>query len=72
MWLQRTRTWETLPAAIDEDIAQHQLPEGVRVNVRGTVQGMRASFTSFGLGLILSVVLVYLVLVAQFASFVDP
>ena len=33
---------------------------------------MNASFKSFGLGLILSVVLVYLVLVAQFASFIDP
>jgi multidrug efflux pump subunit AcrB len=48
------------------------LPEGVRVTLRGTVQSMRASFSSFGFGLLLSVVLVYLVLVAQFASFVDP
>jgi hydrophobic/amphiphilic exporter-1 (mainly G- bacteria), HAE1 family len=48
------------------------LPEGVRVDLRGSVQGMRASFKSFGLGLILSVVLVYLVLVAQFASWKDP
>jgi len=36
------------------------------------VQGMRASFKSFGIGLILSVVLVYLILVAQFASWKDP
>jgi HAE1 family hydrophobic/amphiphilic exporter-1 len=49
-----------------------KLPEGVRVNLRGSVQGMRASFESFGIGLILSVVLVYLVLVAQFASWADP
>jgi multidrug efflux pump subunit AcrB len=48
------------------------LPEGVRVDLRGSVQGMRASFKSFGLGLVLSVVLVYLVLVAQFASWKDP
>jgi len=33
---------------------------------------MRASFQSFAIGLILSVVLVYLVLVAQFASWKDP
>lgn len=33
---------------------------------------MRASFASFGIGLLLSVVLVYLILVAQFESFVDP
>jgi multidrug efflux pump subunit AcrB len=36
------------------------------------VQGMRSSFTSFGLGLLLSIVLLYLILVAQFKSVVDP
>ncbi len=53
-------------------IADTHLPDGVRVTVRGSVQGMEASFKSFGLGLILSVVLVYLILVAQFRSFLDP
>ena len=57
---------------INRIIAQNKLPEDVRVTVRGSVQSMNASFKSFGLGLILSVVLVYLVLVAQFASFIDP
>ena len=33
---------------------------------------MSASFRTFGLGLILAVVLVYLILVAQFKSFLDP
>jgi multidrug efflux pump subunit AcrB len=36
------------------------------------VEGMRASFKSFAIGLTLSVVLLYLILVAQFRSFVDP
>jgi len=49
-----------------------QLPEGVRVTVRGSAQAMQTSFSSFGLGLILSTVLVYLILVAQFQSFIDP
>jgi hydrophobic/amphiphilic exporter-1 (mainly G- bacteria), HAE1 family len=57
---------------IEKIIKDTTLPEGVRVNLRGSVQGMRASFKSFGIGLILSVVLVYLVLVAQFASWADP
>jgi multidrug efflux pump subunit AcrB len=57
---------------IDNIISQTKLPEGVRVKLRGSVQGMRASFRSFGIGLILSVVLVYLVLVAQFSSWTDP
>ena len=45
---------------------------GARLVVRGMVQGMTDSFNSFGLGLILSLVLLYLILVAQFRSFVDP
>jgi multidrug efflux pump subunit AcrB len=36
------------------------------------VEGMEASFRSFGLGLLLSLVLLYLILVAQFRSFLDP
>ena len=61
-----------LAAGIDRIIAKTKLPEGVRVDLRGSVQGMRASFRSFGFGLILSVALVYLILVAQFSSFLDP
>jgi hydrophobic/amphiphilic exporter-1 (mainly G- bacteria), HAE1 family len=57
---------------IEEIIRNTKLPDGVRVTLRGSVQGMRASFKSFGIGLILSVVLVYLILVAQFASWTDP
>ena len=59
-------------SAIDKILAGTHLPEGTRVDLRGMVQGMRASFRSFGLGLILSVILVYLILVAQFKSWVDP
>jgi multidrug efflux pump subunit AcrB len=61
-----------LTSSIEKIVKETTLPEGVRVKLRGTVQSMRASFSSFGLGLILSVILVYLVLVAQFASFLDP
>ena len=52
--------------------AQSQLPPDTVINVRGTVQAMRSSFSSFGKGLILSTLLVYLILVAQFKSFIDP
>ena len=57
---------------VEQIIRKTNLPEGVRVSLHGSVQGMRASFRSFALGLILSVVLVYLILVAQFASWEDP
>ncbi len=36
------------------------------------VQGMRVSFRSFGTGLLMAVVLLFLILVAQFRSFLDP
>ena len=36
------------------------------------VQGMQASFRSFAFGLLLSLFLLYLILVAQFRSFLDP
>ena len=59
-------------SSIDKILATTKLPNGVRVNLRGMVQGMRSSFHSFGLGLVLSILLLYLILVAQFKSFVDP
>jgi multidrug efflux pump subunit AcrB len=61
-----------LANSIDTAIAGSKLPDGVNVTLRGMVQGMRASFTSFSIGLILAVVLLYLILVAQFQSFIDP
>jgi hydrophobic/amphiphilic exporter-1 (mainly G- bacteria), HAE1 family len=57
---------------VDKIIAHTQVPENVRVTMRGSVEGMRASFRSFAVGLILSVILVYLILMAQFSSFLDP
>jgi multidrug efflux pump subunit AcrB len=61
-----------ISSQLEKIVKNTKLPEGVRVNLRGSVQGMRSSFKSFGIGLILAIVLVYLVLVAQFASFLDP
>ncbi len=49
-----------------------KLPANVRLTMRGSVEGMRQSFRSFAVGLGLSIVLVYLILMAQFASLKDP
>jgi hypothetical protein len=57
---------------IDELIAGSPIPKGVEVTLRGMVESMRVSFRSFGIGLLLSVLLLYLILVAQFRSFVRP
>jgi len=68
----KTEDLGRVSAQIDKIVADTKLPEGVRINLRGSVQNMRSSFKSFGIGLLLAVVLVYLILVAQFASFLDP
>ncbi|HXR75133.1 MAG TPA: efflux RND transporter permease subunit [Bryobacteraceae bacterium] len=57
---------------IDSIVASTKIPESTSVTLRGMVQGMRQSFKSFGIGLLLSLALLYLILVAQFRSFVDP
>jgi multidrug efflux pump subunit AcrB len=61
-----------LAHAVQTIIAHASVPDGVRINLRGVVEGMRISFRSFGFGLILAVLLVYLILIAQFRSFLDP
>ena len=61
-----------IATSIDGVIARTKVPDGLNVQLRGMVQGMRASFFRFALGLCLAVVLLYLILVAQFRSFVDP
>lgn len=59
--------------AIQNIVAATKLPStDFRVDIRGLVLTMESSFHSFGLGLMLAILLVYLILVAQFASFVDP
>jgi HAE1 family hydrophobic/amphiphilic exporter-1 len=68
----RTEDLSTVAPAVQKIVNQVEKPDGVRVKVRGTVQAMYASFSSFGFGLLLSVALVYLILVAQFRSFIDP
>jgi multidrug efflux pump subunit AcrB len=59
-------------SAIQRIVNDTRIPKGLTVDLRGSVLGMWASFRSFAAGLILSVILLYLILVAQFRSFVDP
>src|ERR1700722_2814936 len=53
-------------------IANAKLPSNIRVTLRGMVNSMDQSFKSFGIGFTLSFMLLFLILVAQFKSFVDP
>jgi HAE1 family hydrophobic/amphiphilic exporter-1 len=58
--------------AIRRVIADAKLPPSVRVNLRGMVEGMEQSFKSFAFGFTLSFILLFLILIAQFRSFIDP
>ncbi|MGC2640021.1 MAG: efflux RND transporter permease subunit [Acidobacteriaceae bacterium] len=60
--------------AIDRKIAQmkDQLPHGSRLVVRGQVQTMRSSFEGLLGGLVFSILLVYLLIVVNFQSWLDP
>jgi multidrug efflux pump subunit AcrB len=59
-------------AQINKLLATQRFPAGIRIKLRGMVQAMQESFASFAIGLSLSVVLLFLILVAQFRSFKDP
>jgi multidrug efflux pump subunit AcrB len=46
--------------------------KNTRISVRGAVVSMNEAFHDFGFGLLIAIALVYLVLMAQFSSFIDP
>ena len=54
------------------DQFKSQLPRGTTVVVRGQVQTMRTAFFGLGVGLIFSILLVYLLMVVNFQSWTDP
>lgn len=49
-----------------------KLPRGTSIKLKGQVESMDSSFAGLGYGLLFSVVLVYLVMVINFQSWLDP
>jgi multidrug efflux pump subunit AcrB len=49
-----------------------KLPRGTSIELRGQVKTMKTSFLRLGLGLLFAVVLVYLLMVVNFQSWLDP
>jgi multidrug efflux pump subunit AcrB len=68
----KAESLSTISNDVNKIVAGMHPPHGTVLTVRGTVNSMNDSFKSFALGLIMSIVLVFLILMAQFASFVDP
>jgi len=52
--------------------AKKDLPRGSNIVIRGQVQTMKASFSGLLIGLVGAIVLVYLLIVVNFQSWVDP
>ena len=60
-------------SAVEREIAHlGKLPAGTRVVIRGQSQAMSASFITLGEGLVLAIILVYLLMVANFQSWLEP
>ncbi|HET9101483.1 MAG TPA: efflux RND transporter permease subunit [Acidobacteriaceae bacterium] len=57
---------------IQNIVNQTHPPHGTLVSIAGSINDMKDSFRSFAVGLVLAVTLVYLILMAQFASLSDP
>jgi multidrug efflux pump subunit AcrB len=52
--------------------AEKELPKGSSIMLRGQAQTMHSSFTGLSIGLVIAVVLIYLLLVVNFQSWLDP
>ncbi len=49
-----------------------KLPRGSRLVIRGQVETMRSSFLGLGVGLLMAIILIYLLIVVNFQSWLDP
>ncbi len=64
----------SVAAEVQKIVAEYRgkLPPGHRIAVRGQVESMNSAFFRLGLGLIFAVLLVYLLMVVNFQSWLDP
>ncbi|MGA9063048.1 MAG: efflux RND transporter permease subunit [Terracidiphilus sp.] len=68
----RNEALQSVGARIERLVAQTPHDRNTTLNVRGAVVNMNEAFHDFGFGLIIAILLVYLILMAQFADFIDP
>jgi multidrug efflux pump subunit AcrB len=68
----RTEALQGVGARINKLLADTKADRNTQLRVRGAVVNMNQSFSEFGLGLVIAVLMVYLILMAQFRSFIDP
>ena len=69
----KAATWAAFPSISGvwwRELRPH-LPRGVSVEIRGQTETMKSSFIELGVGLVMAVVMVYLLIVVNFQSWVD-
>jgi HAE1 family hydrophobic/amphiphilic exporter-1 len=62
----------TVVGGIEAELAKIPVPAGYRVSQGGETESQREVFASIGAALVVAVLLMYLILVVQFGSFLDP
>jgi len=68
----RTEALQGVGKDVSKLLANTSTDKNTVLNLRGAVVSMNHSFAEFGIGLIIAVLMVYLILMTQFTSFVDP
>ena len=68
----KTEALQSIGKRIDTLLASTPHDRNTVIDMRGAVVSMNHAFHDFGFGLIIAVLLVYLILMAQFKSFIDP
>jgi len=68
----KSEALQSVGSRIDQLLSQTKHDRNTVLAMRGAVTIMNTAFHDFGIGLIISIILVYLILMAQFASFIDP
>ena len=68
----KTEALQAVGSRINRLLATTPHDRNTVLKVRGAVVNMNQAFREFGIGLVIAVLMVYLILMAQFRSFIDP
>jgi multidrug efflux pump subunit AcrB len=67
-----TEALQSVGSEVSNLLANTKTDKNTVLNLRGAVVSMNHSFEEFGIGLIIAILMVYLILMTQFTSFIDP
>ena len=68
----KTEALQNVGGAIYKLLANTKTDRNTVLQVHGAVKSMDLAFKEFGLGLVMAVLMIYLILMTQFRSFIDP